>query len=418
MHTTVKLLPVIILFFISCSHPKSTYDELIAKKDSLRNIQLNITKELNNIDVALASYDTTLNSENDEEIIKQIIAKKNKIAVIEKDIKELEDKLSSNKVEDDNIAVAVKTMKYEPFNHYFIVFGNAEADKYANLSPEMGGKVEKIYVVEGQKVKKGALLLRLNTEAIERQIEGVKSNLDFATKTYNKQKALWEQKIGSEIQYLQAKSAKEALEAQLEALEAQMDMAYLRAPFNGIVNRIYPKVGEMASPQMPVIEFVNLKKINIKAKVSEKYINAVKAGQYVHVSFSSIPGFGKEVKIVRASKVINPKSRTFDIELKIDNADEMIKPNMITTIRINDFSEKNALTVPSLVIKKDISGDYVYVIKKKDNAFIADKRPITSGLSYQDSTMVVKGLTPGDQVIVEGYNMVSSGIKVSVKQKY
>jgi RND family efflux transporter MFP subunit len=169
---------------------------------------------------------------------------------------------------------------------------------------------------------------------------------------------------------------------------------------------------------MPVIEFVNLKTINIKAKVSEKYINAVKAGQYVHVSFSSIPGFEKEVKIIRASKVINPKSRTFDIELKLDNTDEMIKPNMITTIRINDFSEKNALIIPSLVIKKDISGDYVYVVEKKNGALIADKRPVTPGLSYQDSTMIVKGLNPGDEVIVEGYNMVSSGIKVSVKQKY
>lgn len=352
---------------------------------------------------------------NDEKIKKQIIQKKQQIAKFEQQITDLEKQLSDSTEEEDNIVVSVKKMRPESFNHYFLVYGNVNAEKYGMISPEMNGKIEKIHVEEGQRVKNNQLLVTLNTEAIEKQIAGVKTNLELATKTFKKQKALWDQEIGSEMQYLQAKSQKESLESQLESLQAQLKMAQLRAPYAGLVNKIYPKEGEMAGPGFPVIEFVNLSKMAVKANVSEKYIGEVVENQMVELTFASLPGYKKHTPIVRVSKVIDSKSRTFEIELKVDNPDEKIKPNLVSTIRINDYSNDSALIVPSLAIKKDITGDYVYVAAKKDTKTVVDKRYVELGLSYQDESMIKKGLKPGDKVIVKGYNVVSSGIPVRIK---
>lgn len=341
--------------------------------------------------------------------------KKTQIAKIEQQIVELEKQLQDTTPVDNFIPVGVKEMKGESFNHYFIVYGNVEADNYGNISPEMNGKVEHIHVREGQRVKKGDLLITLNTEAIAKNIKAMEANLELAETSYTKQKALWDQKIGSEIQYLQAKSAKEGLEAQLAALKAQLKMALLKAPYDGIVNKIYPKKGEMAGPGFPVIEFVNLSKMTVRAQVSEKYIGMVKEGQQVELTFSSMPDFKLETPIVRASKVINPKSRTFEVELKFNNPNELIKPNMVSTITINDYSKEQAFVIPSLVVKKDISGDYVYLVKNENGQQIAEKHPVKLGKSYQDETEVVGGLNEGDKVIVKGYSLVSSGIPVSIK---
>jgi RND family efflux transporter MFP subunit len=412
MKTLLKILPLIALF-VGCNSNNSNYDKLVAERDSLQNVLYKTTLDINKIDLAITEIDTSLDVDK-KVIMKKIINQKTKIAKIEKDIRSLENLLVIKR-DGSNLPVEVKTIDYELFNHYFIVFGNVEADKYARLSTEMGGRVKKLYVEEGQYVKQGTLLLTLNTDAIDKQIVGIKSSLDFAENNYKKQKRLWEQNIGSEIQYLQAKTTKEGLESQLKSAQAKLRMSQLTAPFDGIVNKIYIKKSEMAGPQFPAIEFVNMSKMLIKANVSEKYISSVKKGQIVELTFSSIPDFKADIPVARVSNVLNPKSRTFEIELKFDNKNELIKPNMVSTIRINDFSTNKAFVIPSLVIKKDIAGDYVYVVVNKGSKSIVEKRPITAGKSYQDKTMIVSGLQVGDRVVVKGYNLVSAGIPVNIK---
>lgn len=414
MKTLIKILPIIALFVACGESPNGTYEELVAKRDSLQELQHKTTVEINDVSIAINEIDTNLQADK-KIIMKKIINQKTRIANIEKVIRSLENQLTAENEGENNIPVVIKDMKHEPFNHYFLVFGNVEADKYGRLSPEMNGKIKSIKVVEGQRVKQGSLLLTLNTDAIENQIVGVQSSLDFANKNYEKQKRLWDQEVGSEIQYLQAKSTKEGLEAQLETLTAQLKMSQLRAPYDGVVNKIYHKKGEMAGPQLPAIEFLNLSKIIVKANVSEKYITKVKKGQLVELTFSSMPNFKMKIPIVRVSNVLNPKSRTFEIELKLNNKDELIKPNMVSTIRINDFSTNEAFVIPSLVIKKDISGDYVYVTVEKDSKTIIEKRQISIGMSYQDKTMINEGLANGDKVVIKGYNLVSTGIPVTIK---
>jgi RND family efflux transporter MFP subunit len=278
----------------------------------------------------------------------------------------------------------------------------------------MNGQIKAIHVSEGKTVDKGQLLLSLNTAAIEGQIRATKSSLELAKSTFEKQEALFKQGIGSEIQYLSSKTQVESLEAQLDALMAQMRMSQIRAPFKGTVNKIYPKVGEIAGPGFPVLEFVNLSEITILADVSESYIGLIKLGDEVEVSFSALPDEKRKSKIVRASKVINNLSRTFEIELKLKNPDGLIKPNMVSTIHINDYKNKNAYVIPSLAIRKDITGNYVYLVEPKDGKDIVAKKYIKTSKSYQDNTMVKNGINQGDNVIVKGFHMVSSGIPVRI----
>ncbi len=351
----------------------------------------------------------------EETIKKQITRKKSQIKKIENKIATLEEKLSPKDESVSSIPVIIKPMSGEPFNHYIIVYASVEADQYAYISPEIGGQIKQIHVEEGQKVAKGDLLVSVNTEATRNQIKQLESNLDLARITYEKQKNLWDQKIGSEIQYLQAKSNVEALEAQLDALKSQVRMNEVRAPFSGYVNKINQKVGELASQMTPLVQMVNLNVLKITANIPENYISVIEKGEKVEVTFDTYPDMLKTPKIERISNVINPQSRTFEIELSLDNADEKIKPNMISTIRINDFSQDDAFVVPSIIIKQDISGKYVYRAVNKDGKLIAEKVYVKTGLTYDDNTTITEGLKKGDNVIVHGYNQVSNGSIISEK---
>lgn len=351
----------------------------------------------------------------DQMIKKQIEGKKSKISQLEEQIAALEKQLTDTLDEQGRIAVEIKEMQPEEFKHYITVFGNVEADQYAKISPEMSGQVRTIHVKEGQHVKKGELLVSLNTDATQSGVNEARTSLELATTTYEKQKKLWDQGIGSEIQYLQAKAQKDAGEARLNMLEAQLNMSQVRAPFNGVVDRIYLKVGDIAGPMVPVVEFVNLSKLTIKADISETYVGSIHAGDKVVISFASVPGT-LNATIVRTSEVINPGSRTFQIELNINNPGEKIRPNMISSILINDYTSDQAFVVPSIVIKRDITGDYLYIAKlNENNQLTASKKYIERGISSEGSTMITKGLKKGDKVIVAGYNLVSTGSVLAVK---
>jgi len=352
----------------------------------------------------------------DQMIKKQIEAKKSKILKLQEEIAGLEKQLSDTSDAQAAIAVYVKNIKPEEFKHYITVFGNVEASQYARVSPEMNGQIRTIHVQEGQKVSKGTLLVSLVNDVTQSTISEAKASLELANTTYEKQKALWDQGIGSEIQYLQAKTQKQAAEERLNMLEAQLRMSQVRAPFNGIVDKIYLKEGDIAGPMVPLIEFVNLSSLIIKADVSEKYVEDIQAGEKVEVQFSSLPEEKRIATIKRTSKVINPTNRTFQIELNLNNPGEKIRPNMIASIKVNDFSSPDAFVVPSIVIKRDITGDYLYVAKKDDkNKMMAKKKYLTRGISYEGYTMVKKGLKEDDKVIVGGYNLVSSDTYVSIK---
>lgn len=337
---------------------------------------------------------------------------------IQTKISQLEKELgTSAKANDEQIvavAVDTKELKAEAFNHYFEVSGSIEAAKSAFISPELNGQIQKIYVEEGQRVKKGELLAKLSTSVIESNISGVETSLNLATVVFEKQQKLWDKKIGSEIDYLTAKNTKEGLEDQLAILNAQLDLASIKAPFDGIIDEIFQKEGDLAIPGMQLMQLVNLKRIFINADVAETYLPVIKKGEMVEVSFPVFPEIKLTEPIYRISNVIDPQNRTIKMQLRIKNQKEMLKPNGMAIIRINDFSSEQALVVPSIIIKQDMSGSFLYVAKKENDNWVARKKYVKAGVSYLDQSLIEEGLTIGERVIVAGYNQISDGTIVKI----
>ncbi len=365
--------------------------------------------------VVLAS---ACNMNSPEMLEQQLKKKKDQVRELNDQIASLEEQLAQNPGEEAAtymVPVSVKAMEPQPFEHYIEITGKLEAEEDAFISPEMNGQIDKIYVREGQYANKGQLLLSLNTSITESSIQEVKTGLELANKFYEKQEELWEQKIGSEMQYLEAKNAKEQSEARLVTLEAQLDMARVKAPFSGVVETIMLKEGELAAPGMQVIQMVSLNNLKLYGNISERYMTSIKKGEMVIVTFPDMEGLNVEVPIHRVGNVIDNASRTFRIEMKINNRQKKLKPNMYSTIQVNDFKTASTFVVPSVAIKQDIKGNYLYVASREEGELKARKRYIETGLSFKDQTMIREGVSQGEEVIVKGFAQVSDGVNISVK---
>ena len=312
------------------------------------------------------------------------------------------------------ILVQVKEIKPQTFEHYFLINGGVEAVEQASVSPEQGGQIKQVLVKEGDRVAAGAILAKLNTSVIQRNIEELDNQITLAQTVYDRQARLWEKKIGSEIQLLQAKNNLDALVKKKETAVAQMAMSTVKAPFGGIVDVLHQKEGELAAPGMPILTLVNMNEMKVKADVSENYVQTVKANAEVDVDFPSF-GMSTTATIRSVSNIINPLNRTFSIEVRIPNTNGSLKPNGIATIKIKDFTADSALVVPAISISKDAQGDFLFVINKAEGKSKAVKTYVQTGRTSSGQTMVIDGLKAGDQVVVEGYNEVANGDLVRIQ---
>ncbi|MCD6202054.1 MAG: efflux RND transporter periplasmic adaptor subunit [Bacteroidales bacterium] len=346
----------------------------------------------------------------------QLIKYKNKVVEINLKIKQLEKELTTQEdtLNLSAIPVAVKPVEPHSFSHFVEISGTVIPEKEAFVSAEINGQIKKIFITEGQKVNQGDLLLKLNTSITESSIAEAMTRLELTQKLYKKQKKLWDQKIGSEIQYLQAKTNMESAQEHLKTLQAQLEMAFIKAPFDGVIDEIFAKEGELAVPGRQLVQLINLSKMKIYADVSEVYLNNIQKGDMVFVRFPDLNTNTLRLPVYRKENVINDKTRTFKIEIKLNNPSWEIKPNQFVLVRFEDYHADNALVVPSEVIKKDIQGYFLYILSKEKNQNIARKVYITPGIFYKNLTEVKKGLNPGDQVMVKGYNEVSNGEHVKI----
>lgn len=341
------------------------------------------------------------------------------IRALEEKVEETEKKMSSiDNGEDEKFRepVVIESLSPMTFRHFFEASGAVIPVEEAFISPEVGGQITDVFVKEGQRVKRGQLLAKLNTEVTEKTIAELNSSLSLAADVFERQKRLWEQKIGSELQYLEAKNNKVSLENKLATMKAQLRMAQVSSPINGVVEKVNQKKGELAMPGVQMMRVVSLDEVYVRADVSERFLPSIQKGDEVELVFPSYPDFKLVTTISRTGNVVNINNRTFEIELKVKNTDEQLKPNMIAIININDFTADSAIVIPTRVIKEDLKGKYVYVVDKKQNDMIARKQYIEPGVSYQNKTMVIQGLTSSDQLITDGYNRVSDGTLIQARK--
>ncbi len=353
------------------------------------------------------------NQQSETQIRKKISHYKTRIAKYQAKVKELEKRLPENQ---EARKILVNVMKVEPkqFTHYLKVPANIEAINFAYVSPKANGEVKRILVKEGDYVKKGQVLLELDDELIKNNISRLETQLELADSLYQKQKKLYEQGIGSEVQYLQAKSQKESLEKNLEGLRTQLQYTKVTAPFDGIVDQINIKVGEIASPAMRPIYLINLDKMKATANLAEKYLPYVHKGLPITLTFDVYPDIKIKTKVSYVGNFIDPMTKTFRIEAQFNNPDRKIKPNMTAQVRFDQLKENNVIVIPTKILSQDTKGWYIYIVSQNGDKYYANKRYLTLGQMTATQAVVLSGLRAGELIITDGYNMVRDGTLVKI----
>lgn len=307
--------------------------------------------------------------------------------------------------------VSIDTLQSETFKHYVELQGTVDAKNNVLVTPKTGGAIVAMYVKEGDAVRAGSVIGKIDNSILTESIEELKTSLSLANTLYEKQKNLWDQKIGTELQYLQAKNNKESLERKLATLNTQIAQTNIVSPMAGVVDMVNVKVGEMASPGVGVVRVVNLSNLKVSAKVSDVYAASVKKGDEVVVKF---PDLKKEFKarVTFVSTAVDPLSRTFTIEANLPS-DRDIKPNMMAQVQINDATSKNALAIDQNYVQSTEKGNVVYVAVTEGNKKVARAREVKTGLSYNGKIEILSGLSAGDALITLGYQDVSDGQPIS-----
>ncbi|MEY3418214.1 MAG: cation efflux system protein/acriflavin resistance protein family [Bacteroidota bacterium] len=330
-----------------------------------------------------------------------------KQASISAEIKTLEEEINKanpKSLAGKTIQVVVTPLEIKPFYHYIDVQGKVTSDKNIMVTAKVPGTVTAVLVQRGQYVKKGTLLATLDAAQIIKGIEEAKSSLNFVTELYNKQKSLWDQKIGTEVQYLQAKNQKESLENRIASLNEQYAAFNIKAPIDGTVDEVIMKVGEMASPGFPAFRVVNTTSFKATAEIAEAHISKIQRGDKVAITFPDInETIHKNIDVV--SDVINVINRTFNVEVNL-GASNQYKANMITFFKIQDYTNPAATIIPINIIQhSDTEGEHIFVA----NNGKAEKRLITVGKTYGNDAEITKGLQAGDQIITVGYQELTDG---------
>lgn len=302
------------------------------------------------------------------------------------------------------------------FTHYVELQGSVSTKQNIVIYPEFSGVLSNVYVKEGQRVNKGQVLARIDDGGLSQQLSQLKIQAALAKTTFERQERLWNQKIGSEIQFLQAKATYEAQEQAVSQLQNQVSKAVVRAPFTGTIDDVITEQGTVVAPgQSALFRIVNLQDMYIETDVPERYISEVLPGKDVQVDF---PILNKQMsaKVRQAGNFINPANRTFKIEVGIDNKDKLIKPNLTAKIKINDYTNDKAILIPQSIISENANGEqYVYVVSNKtENKGKAKRIIIETGKTQGDNIEVLSGLENGNEIVDEGARSVKDGQDVKI----
>lgn len=354
--------------------------------------------------------------------LEAIRAKKNEISekqkALETDLKQLDSAIASLDVREK--FPLVTTIKVEPqnFKHFLELQGTVKTKQNVLIYPEMQGTLQRVYVKEGQRVVKGQILATIDDGGMASQLEQLKTQAELAKTTFERQKRLWEQKIGSEIQYLQAKTNFEASENAVNQLQSQLGKATIRAPFSGIIDDVIKDQGTVVAPGQgsEVFRIVNLSNMYIEVDVPETYLGSITKGKEAKVYFPVL-GDSVTTKVRETGNFIKPDNRSFSIEIPVPNKNGNIKPNLTAKVSLNDYTNENAILIPQSIISENAEGEqYAYVMSEPDseNQAVVKRSIISTGKTQKGYVEVLSGIEEGDQVIREGARSVKDGQKVKI----
>lgn len=349
-------------------------------------------------------------------------AKKTEMAeqqrAIEKELQMLDSVIAEKSGEEKLPLVTTLVAKGEKFDHFLELQGDVKTKQNVLIYPEMPGTLQKVYVKEGQRVKKGQLLASIDDGGMGSQVSQLKTQAALAKTTYERQKRLWDQKIGSEIQFLQAKSSYEATENAVKQAQSQLGKSTIRAPFTGIIDDVIKDQGTVVAPGQgsEVFRIVNLSDMYITVDVPENYLGGIEKGKEAKVFF---PVLGDTIlsKIRQTGNFINPSNRAFSVEIPVPNEKGNIKPNLSARVSLNDYSSDNAILVPQGIISENAEGEqYVYVAVEPDgDKAVAKRRIIKTGKTQGSFVEALSGIVDGDLLIKEGARTVKEGQNVRIK---
>ena len=364
------------------------------------------------------SVDAILASENLEEIK----SKRNELSQqqreLKTDIDRLNEYIDSHEKADRPVLITAEVIKDTVFQHYVEVQGNVDTDQNVVLNGEYSGILTQIYVKEGQKVSKGQRLAKIDDGGLSSQVSQQETQLALSKTTFERQERLWDQKIGSEIQFLQAKTNYEAAKEANNQLRSQLSKTVITAPFSGVIDDIIADLGQVVSPgQTPIVRLVNLSDMYVKASIPENYLKSIKVGTEVKVRLASL---NEEYTgtIRQVSNYINPNNRSFDIKVTIPNKDGALKPNLIATVKVNDYTAEESITVPENILQENAEGQTIAYLYKPLNDSIGEAKRVDLeiGLAYNNRIEIKSGLKKGDTIILEGARSLRDGQKVTIKK--
>lgn len=331
-----------------------------------------------------------------------------KIKALESELTKLDPKKAENtRVKD----VTVSPISATTFRHFVELQGTIDAKNNVEVSPKSGGVITAVYVREGDQVRAGQAIAKVDDQLLRESISEVKTQLSLANTVFEKQEALWKQQIGTEIQYLQAKNNKESLERRLSTLNTQLGQSTVTAPISGVVDQVHVKVGQSAMPGVGLVRVVNLSQLKVVAKVSDSYSGSVRKGDAITVEF---PDINRKLNstISFVATTVDPLSRTFTIEAPLPS-DKALKPNMLARVKINDQTQAKAIVINENLIQDTENGKLVYVAVNEGGKKIAKAKTIKTGQSYGGQIEVTQGLQSGDQIVTAGYQDLTDGQPIS-----
>ncbi len=376
------------IILVACGGNESSISDILAEgnMESIRAKKKELTSQLKQVEGEIALLDSVINANSDDENLPLITALK---------------------------------VEGQDFVHFIELQGGVTTRQNVLVYPEVAGTMTKVHVEEGDQVKKGQLLATIDDGGLSNQLIQMKTQLSLAETTYERQKRLWEQKIGSEIQYLQSKTNYESQKAAVEQMESQLRKFSIRAPFDGVVDDVIKDQGTVVAPGgsgSEVFRVINLSNMYIETAVPESYITSVTKGKKVKVFF---PVLNETIEsyVRETGNYINPNNRSFTVEIPVPNRSGNVKPNLTARVHINDYRNEDALLIPQSAISENSEGEqYAYMVTGIDNENVATakKTIITTGKTQGDVIEVLSGINDGQSIIIEGARSVKDGQEVKI----